>query len=281
MMFHDEFVIRTVALIALATGSACAAGPAEGDIFRGTIDTAAGDMRGVFLVDDGRAVFGGDMVMPLERLRDPSPREVPDDDVVARTAALASEAAPGALWPNKTLFYDFEGTFTPTERETFLRTTRMMARELGLHFQQRRDVPDWVRVTRNATGCFSAVGRLGGVQDLNLGPRCWTTHVIAHELMHALGFIHEHQRPDRDEFVRVRWQNLWPWDRVAFEKVTTAQRRSPYDLRSIMHYDSHAFTINGQPTLVSLVPGVPVPDNNQDALFSARDIAGVARAYGP
>jgi len=29
-----------------------------------------------------------------------------------------------------------------------------------------------------------------------------------HEMLHAVGFAHEHTRPDRDAFIRVRWEKL-------------------------------------------------------------------------
>ena len=32
---------------------------------------------------------------------------------------------------------------------------------------------------------------------------------VTHELFHALGRSHEHQRADRDEFVRINWNNIF------------------------------------------------------------------------
>jgi len=37
---------------------------------------------------------------------------------------------------------------------------------------------------------------------------CLDKAIILHELIHALGFYHEQNRPDRDEFVEILWQNI-------------------------------------------------------------------------
>ncbi|KAJ7375641.1 hypothetical protein OS493_039907 [Desmophyllum pertusum] len=44
-----------------------------------------------------------------------------------------------------------------------------------------------------------------GGQHLNLAKGCWGKGVVIHEIAHAIGFLHEQDRPDRDKLeTRVR-----------------------------------------------------------------------------
>ena len=43
---------------------------------------------------------------------------------------------------------------------------------------------------------------------LSMGDGCEYKYVTMHELGHVIGFYHEHQRADRDEFVEIIWDNV-------------------------------------------------------------------------
>ena len=58
--------------------------------------------------------------------------------------------------------------------------------------------------------CNSNVGMVGpGSQPVNMDDKC-ALKEMQHELIHALGLEHEHQRPDRDRYVRIIYENVQP-----------------------------------------------------------------------
>jgi hydrogenase maturation factor HypF (carbamoyltransferase family) len=37
---------------------------------------------------------------------------------------------------------------------------------------------------------------------------CVAERVVQHELLHVMGFYHEHSRPDRDDYITIKWDNI-------------------------------------------------------------------------
>uniref|UniRef100_A0A1B6LKH9 Metalloendopeptidase n=1 Tax=Graphocephala atropunctata TaxID=36148 RepID=A0A1B6LKH9_9HEMI len=102
--------------------------------------------------------------------------------------------------------------------------------------------------TKKNPVCSVIVNRSGGQQGLRLGPYCIILRLtdvrgnlvlesaILHEMFHAMGLEHEHQRPDRDCFMYVA--SSLGNDRGAYGIINGSEILSgfPYDYNSITHY---------------------------------------------
>lgn len=130
-------------------------------------------------------------------------------------------------------------------------------------------------------GCASQVGRAGGMQYVSLGLGCSYVGITQHELMHVTGFWHEQSRADRDEYIRIIWENIEPGMEYNFDKYTWNDIQSlqePYDYGSVMHYGTHAFAKGYGPTIQTL-DGVPRTMGQRVGL-SETDLEKINKLYG-
>ncbi|XP_066120933.1 astacin-like metalloendopeptidase [Saccopteryx bilineata] len=129
------------------------------------------------------------------------------------------------------------------------------------------------------SGCFSSVGRSGGMQVLSLAPTClWRgPGIVLHELMHVLGFWHEHSRADRDRYIRVNWNEIRPGFEINFVKSQSSNMLVPYDYSSVTHYGRFAFSRRGLPTITPL--WATSVHMGQRRNLSTSDITRVLRLY--
>ncbi|XP_050728189.1 astacin-like metalloprotease toxin 2 [Eriocheir sinensis] len=154
------------------------------------------------------------------------------------------------LWSGGKVPYEFsfEYALFPVEQLTIRRVMRDIAKNSCIRFVERTDEDDYLKIIVDRDRCYSHVGRVGGEQQLSLGLLCATfldVGPIYHELLHALGLYHEHNRPDRDSHVDVNWDNIAEGSVKNFIKrdITSVELLDlPYDIDSVMHYSPFTFS---------------------------------------
>lgn len=129
---------------------------------------------------------------------------------------------------------------------------------------------DYINIQKSYS-CDSYIGKRGGRQDLNLSNRCAGMRgAIIHELMHALGFEHEHSRIDRDDYINVSGSYHSYTDK-------SGNPHGSYDYNSIMHYGTSQCHPAYGCTQFTNKNGGYLSFNTS---LSEGDIAGLRKAYG-
>jgi hypothetical protein len=99
----------------------------------------------------------------------------------------------------------------------------------------------WVRFVSHPEACQSKVGQqfFPGPQEIRcqLSVTGFSRGAVLHEMCHAAGLFHEHQRPDRDDYVVVVGGDETNYGRKDSDDVMLV---TPYDYLSIMHYPNNA-----------------------------------------
>ncbi|KAF9417385.1 hypothetical protein HW555_005482 [Spodoptera exigua] len=164
------------------------------------------------------------------------------------------------------------------ERATCIRLQRLRDRPTD---QRSLQEVVWLYIT-NPSGIRQCVhsnekAEIKGVQMIVFGYDCMSLGDIAHEIMHVLGFAHEHTRPDRDQYITILWDNIKPGYKKYFEiqNIPKEEDGLPYDYASILHYPPRAFSKNGQVTVLA-EPNVKI---GQREGLSEMDVEKVNMVY--
>ncbi|XP_051979770.1 hatching enzyme 1.2-like [Xyrauchen texanus] len=148
-----------------------------------------------------------------------------------------------------------------------------------IRFVPRTSQTDYLSI-ENKDGCYSSLGRIGGKQVVSLNRLgCVYRGIAQHELNHALGFYHEQTRSDRDQYVRINWENISPDMAYNFQKQNTNNQNTPYDYSSIMHYGRTAFATQPGMETITPIPDATVQIGQRQDL-SNTDILRINKLYG-
>ncbi|MCP9751809.1 M12 family metallopeptidase [Ferruginibacter sp. HRS2-29] len=129
-------------------------------------------------------------------------------------------------------------------------------------------------------GGSSPVGKQGGEQVIKVTYDV-TSRVIAHELLHSLGFWHEQSRYDRDNYIVIDTSNIEEKNRHNFQ-IEPGTPLGEYDYKSIMHYDAYGFAKDPEKPVIRCKNGNTISDckfGPGPYLFSDADIKAINTAY--
>uniref|UniRef100_A0A0P4WNR1 Metalloendopeptidase n=1 Tax=Scylla olivacea TaxID=85551 RepID=A0A0P4WNR1_SCYOL len=193
-------------------------------------------------------------------------------------------------WPSSDIPVVISGLYTPETRRGIEEGLKIIEKYSCIRFVPADDVgmglAAHVLVTPGAGGCNAVPGynaAPGYVSVVHLhAPDCITRigHVL-HEILHVLGFYHEHQRQDRDSHIEVHYDNILPGHEANFKRIFNETLGLPYDAGSVMHYGPKGFCSDCSKPTITARPGVQGAERmGQRINLSVTDVARLNRLYG-
>lgn len=180
-------------------------------------------------------------------------------------------------WRDGIIYFEIERNLP--NKKIVLETLKYFESKTNIQFKPRGEQSDFVHFIRGQQNCYSSLGRIGGIQKIALSSLCGKREVV-HEIMHTLGFLHEHNRSDRDDYVEIVWKNISPDHFVQFKKLGEGFsfiKDRPFDFDSIMLYSSSMFSL--YPDQFSILKNNSDVIKSSYELLSPEDILRVNLAY--
>lgn len=222
--------------------------------------------------------------------------EGPVSEEIASTSAALARTNIHRFWPGGIVNYCVYPGMPAAWKQTVHDVLWQMSEELPLDFNHDCSLTlmsDFILIMQDdgRTGASSdEIGMDGGSQTITFysAPN---DYLVRHEMLHAVGLYHEHERSDRDTYVDVREECIDEdeWDN-AYAIDDDAIIYSIYDYRSIMHYDTGSWCASSRPsscniphdsgeTLCATIlkkDGSPILGNHR---MSREDVNGIYAMY--
>src|SRR5262245_51396540 len=126
-------------------------------------------------------------------------------------------------WDFGVIPYELASTYSVAQRDRIRFAMERWSRATPIQFVPRTTQTGFLSTVPGVpTGCSAPVGQAsrGVGLTVNLPSVCLTDSIVAHELGHAVGLYHEHQRTDRDDYVTIDFSNIPPSLHSAYIKYS-------------------------------------------------------------
>jgi len=260
-----------------------------------------GPMVVTYRIIDDRALVDGDIdIGPVAELPDfdaeqleQITRSIEAGEEVELPRAFTPVPLWGQAWPNGNVYYlapdvgaatidaKIEDAIDTIEAETdinFIEISPALAPYINhVYFTPSFSTPQNVAssegIGRQGGSQFIRISLLNVISSNLAGSSTLSEGLFIHELGHAIGLHHEHQRLDRDDYVTVLDICIEPGYEHNFEK-RPGFMVGPYDGTSIMHYGINVFALGYGFCGATMLPKPGVVINPGNTL-SPGDIAGL------
>ncbi|XP_078475608.1 uncharacterized protein LOC144736834 [Lampetra planeri] len=179
------------------------------------------------------------------------------------------------------VLYDVCRGFDTNDKENIQQAVNEFAEETCIRLIRKDNQEDYINF-QALDGSWSFLGKKGGAQSVSLEPGKVDRGTVLHELMHALGFHHEHCRSDRDQHIKVHEDNIKEHELGQFKRLECSGSGEdlPYDYLSIMHYGRYASSSDHMSETITPTTAAKAPIGQRSGL-SPLDVLRVHRKYQP
>ena len=183
------------------------------------------------------------------------------------------------LWPEGKVYYTIDESFTGFE-DKLNRAIKNWNATAPIAFVERTNQSNYVEFRLNNSTTSSYLGMIGGKQIINLNEEA-NYGILMHEMAHAVGLTHEHDRLDRNEYINIDWTNIDPSHQKDFYRDHSSRIINFYDYNSLMSYGSYVSSaINANQAVLTKKAPEGEEWNAQRSYLSRNDIKLLEELYG-